>query len=101
MSSVLKMIIGVTIGAFLYMAACANECPVKWNRVCLGSYKVHIHHWLIHVAGLIILMFIPKIRDLTVLRGIVAGGILHGLTYSDWYVVWKRCDAASDITGGR
>ena len=85
----LNTVFGVVIGILIYSFACTDKCPSKWNQVKFGSHIIHAHHWLIHIIGLIVLMFIPRLRDIRVFRGIIAGGIVHGLGYPDWYILWK------------
>ena len=35
--------------------------------------------------------FHGDIRDISFVRGALIGGIIHGLTYPDWYVFIKKC----------
>jgi hypothetical protein len=86
-----NFIVGTILGILVYTFVCVSKCPSQWNQVCMGKHKIHVHHWLLHVIALILLIFIPVIRDLAFLRGVLVGGIIHGLMYSDWYVFFKKC----------
>ena len=83
--------IGVLVVNVIYNFVCNKQCPSTWNQICLGSHKMHIHHWMIHTVGIVALMFVPLLRDNELVRGLLVGGVVHGLAYPDWYVICKRC----------
>lgn len=60
-----------------------------------GGYTVHLHHWfvlLMLLLGLIYVWYRGGIgeRTLYVIGGLLIGGIVQGLTYSDWYRIIYR-----------
>ena len=46
---------------------------------------IHLHHWLVFTILLIIYANLNVVIYPPV-AGFLLGGIVHGLTYSDWYV---------------
>ena len=83
--------IGAIICYVLYLLTCQRNCPIKWNQICIGEHMIHIHHWIIHISCILLLSCIPKLRDNSFVLGFIVGGIIHGFTYGDWYVVYKKC----------
>lgn len=82
------VLISVAILTILvFHLVCPTDCPSKWNQIHVHRYIIHLHHWLLCVIFLIILACIPILRDSAVLAGFLVGGLVHGLTYPDWYVV--------------
>lgn len=85
-------VVGLMVGLLAYECACRRgTCRSEWNQVCMHGTKYHIHHWILNVFAIFLLMFVPCVRDNHFLRGVVVGGIVHGLAYSDWHVVRKTC----------
>ena len=82
--------IGAIVCYVLYLFACQKDCPIKWNQICIRDHMIHLHHWIIHILCLIVLSFIPKLRDNSFVVGFLVGGIVHGLTYDDWYVIYEN-----------
>lgn len=66
---------------------CPSDCPSQWNRFRVGTTTLHLHHWLQCTLGLLVMACIPVLRESAVLTGFLVGGLVHGLTYPDWYRV--------------
>lgn len=66
-----------------------NSCPSTKNQIRINNKTIHIHHWLIHTIALLVYLKFYRNRNLFVI-GIIVGGILHGLTYEDWYILTKN-----------
>jgi hypothetical protein len=47
---------------------------------------LHLHHWLIFLIILIIYIVVHDNRY-NIIEGFLVGGIIHGLTYNDWYKI--------------
>jgi len=80
----INIAIGIAISLVLYNKSCAPDCPLKWNQITLWNDRVlHLHHWFLSAA------LLPFAKN-ELIRGILIGGILHGvLAYDDWYVFMR------------
>lgn len=54
-----------------------------------GKYKVHIHHWLwlSILLGFLAGFGLVDEPGRGLVYGVCAGGIVHGLTFDDWYKI--------------
>lgn len=48
------------------------------------GWFIHIHHWIIHM----IILIIACIYGNVFVAGFSLGGLIQGLTYSDWYQIY-------------
>lgn len=58
---------------------------LKWQ---IGNNYIHIHHWMYYLCAFLLLLWMSDFAGKDILLGLFAGGIIHGLTYSDWYKIW-------------
>ena len=88
------LIMGISMVAsvLLYQIICQYVCPSTLNQFNIGNIILHLHHWILSLVALLILMFIPGLRDSAIIAGLFLGGIFHGLTYSDWYIIIRPID---------
>lgn len=93
---ILNFIFGVLIGFLLYKTFCVygpskNKCYYKFNQInYFKKYKVHIHHWIIHLILLYFNFFDVNSKLYYLYIGLNIGGILHGiLMYKNWYIIFK------------
>ena len=75
----------------LYKTSCVNgNCKYKFNQISIEPYVIHIHHWILHLIGLIIYLNVEKKLNWFVLGCLIAG-IVHGIyEYDDWFVIIKN-----------
>src|SRR5512138_2588425 len=65
-------------------------------KIHFKNRYIWIHHWLTYTVILIItLTSNAGILDTLVSKGILVGGILQGLTFSDWKTLIHRRDVSS------
>ncbi|HIH10877.1 TPA: hypothetical protein HA241_01690 [Candidatus Woesearchaeota archaeon] len=79
---------GFAVAYFLSGKSEGQQGIVKSLLIPLGSYSIHLHHWLIALVMLIIL-FSLKIYN-PFLHGFLLGLILQGLTYHDFYNIISK-----------
>jgi hypothetical protein len=85
----LKIFFGGALGYFL-----AHFLSGKLNSVVLniGSYKLHLHHWLMGVVGLtavLLYQISPLVEQL--FFGFFGGLIFQGIfNYSDWHRIFVK-----------
>lgn len=67
-------------------------------RIPLGRFYLHIHHWLY----CLVLMVSLQALDLSCpgVDGFLAGSVLQGFTYRDWYLLYYEQDQAATIYAG-
>ena len=85
----LYLVIGFSISYILYISICNsrqnNKCPSNINKITFYNYKLHIHHWLVHILLLPISYFIKNNKMYYLYIGLQLGGIFHGIfTYPNW-----------------
>lgn len=89
----LGMLAGYLAGKFLAGKKVGQPPAILKSLVFgVGSYKLHIHHWM-YGSGILIsslsLNFLPPWPQFSL--GILGGVILQGIiTYSDWYQIIKK-----------
>lgn len=64
-------------------------------RIPLGRYCLHLHHW-VYCLGLIALLYCADSTG-PYACGFLAGSVLQGLTYRDWYLVLYEKDRADAL----
>jgi hypothetical protein len=64
-------------------------------RIPVGRYFLHVHHWLYCLALFAALFFADSTEPY--ICGFLAGSILQGLTYRDWYLVLYQKQRAESL----
>lgn len=71
---------------------CAKEAGgyslfmLKWR---VGNKYLHIHHWIYYLCAIVIVVCcMDDFMDRGIVMGMLAGGVVHGLTYDDWYKIY-------------
>jgi len=81
----LGMIAGYLVAQYFSDKADSIEIPI-------GKYKIHLHHWLIALVGLVI-VFLTNVQNVlpSFFLGLGGGSLFHGIyCYTDWYRIFKR-----------
>ena len=83
-------IFGTFITFYTYKYFCVygetnTECPLQINQI----KNIHLHHWLIHSLLLYFSYYLKNDKLKYFYMGTNVGGVLHGLTYNDWYILLK------------
>ncbi|MFH1582539.1 MAG: hypothetical protein ABIA08_02175 [bacterium] len=78
-----EIYLGILIGYFM-----ANFCSPRINSLVfnIGSYKLHLHHWMLGLAGLILVVNLNfSSLPLYFSSGFCGGLIFQGVScYKDW-----------------
>ncbi|HUW72217.1 MAG TPA: hypothetical protein VMV66_03485 [Candidatus Humimicrobiaceae bacterium] len=95
-----EIYIGVLFGFFLSKYLSAKEAGQKnrwWKSLVftIGSYNLHLHHWLYSLTVLIAILISGLYHNFIPLPqlsfGFLGGAIFHGIySYRDWYRVVVR-----------
>ena len=84
----LLFILGAIL-AFLFWKTFAGKYegdrPERSCRLLVGNYYLHLHHWLWSLILLIVILILQV--EYYILHGLLAGSVIQGLTYRDWYYV--------------
>ena len=85
----LKIYLGTIFGYFFAKFLAGKIGSIVFN---MGNYKLHFHHWMIGLIGLIFVFlynFSPLINHLT--YGFFGGLIFEGISnYSDWHKILNK-----------
>lgn len=63
---------------------------IKSIIIKIRQWKIHLHHWLIALAFLLINFYFNFLPFPQFFLGFLSGVICQGLTYSDWYKIFKK-----------
>ena len=90
-SRLIELVVGIIAGLLLCMSFCGgfHTCSKAYNKFIIGGIMIHAHHWLLSMISIVLLSFIPCLRDSGVLLGALVGCMIHGFVYHNWYIVMK------------
>jgi hypothetical protein len=72
------LLAGFITAFWLYSNSCRPHCPYTFNQISVGTYIIHLHHWLLSLIAI-------PFTTVTFIRGLLYGGVVHGiLMYDDW-----------------
>jgi len=92
----LEIYIGVLLGYFFSKYLSAKEVGQKnrwWKSLVfsIGSYRLHLHHWLYSLAILISGLSYNFLPFPQLSLGVLGGMVFHGIySYRDWYKIVTR-----------
>jgi hypothetical protein len=87
-----SLVLGIIISFILYNTSCRPHCPSTLNQIKLFDKIIHVHHWLLSLIGLLYF----KTNDF--IRGLLIGGVIHGIVmYDDWYVIIRDLKPTTDV----
>jgi len=78
------IILGYVFGVFIGGKSEGERGRIHFEWF-LQKTRLHIHHWIVFLLLLILYMYIYGSMD--IISGFFIGGIIHGLTYNDWYKI--------------
>lgn len=69
-----------------------GDRPERSLRIPLFGYYLHIHHWLYCLGAMGVLSLLHVHSSWA--YGLLAGSVMQGFTYRDWYLLlYRQCDA--------
>jgi hypothetical protein len=89
----LTLLSSAILGFFLsnYFAEKHGGEKLEWSfRIKLGGYRMHLRHWawsLILLGGCLGFHFYEPTT-----LGILAGSMIQGFTYKDWYLIFYKAN---------
>lgn len=78
-------LLGYKFGEFIGGNSAGEKGRLHWEW-WLRVTKLHIHHWIIMLILLILYIMFADSPSLVII-GFLLGGVIHGLTYNDWYKI--------------
>ena len=76
---------GYLFGCFIGGKKEGEPGRIHWEWF-IQKTNIHLHHWIIFTILLIVYMCMND-RPSYYITGFLSGGIIHGLTYNDWYKI--------------
>lgn len=87
-SLVLSAVLGYFIADYIGGEAEGEPAKIKSIRIKVKDYVLHVHHWLYASVALVVIP--ADMAHKTLIEAFLAGVIVQGLTYRDFYkVVYK------------
>lgn len=82
----LALIAGFLVAKIFSGRKMGEEGVFKSVRFSVGAYTVHLHHWLL--SGAVLVLVVGHVHKIFI--GLLVGILIQGLTYGDFYKVVYR-----------
>ena len=87
MEFILGVLMGYLFGVFIGGEKEGDIGRIHWEWF-IQKTRIHLHHWM--VFSMLLLIYATMCDNMNMfIQGVLAGGIIHGLTYDDWYKIIK------------